>query len=149
MRMSSASGRIVWIQETPPALGTGRAARRQRRRCSPTSHALPPAPQHALAAVQARLFDLLRVVRRSCYHRDFHGSFSLKAVLPALVPHLGYEDMAITDGQVAAALYQRALANDDLAERQRTFADLRTYCRRDTLATLELRKALGELAHTA
>ena len=50
-------------------------------------------PQHApeLAAVQARLFDLLRVVRRSCYHRDFHGSFSLKAVLPALVPHLGHE----------------------------------------------------------
>ena len=67
----------------------------------------------------------------------------------ALVPSLGYEDMAITDGQVAAALYQRALANDNLAERQRTLAALRAYCRRDTLATLELRRALAELARTA
>ena len=35
------------------------------------------------------------------------------------------------------------------AERQQTFAALRTYCQRDTLATLELRKALAALPLSA
>lgn len=35
--------------------------------------------------------------------------------LPLLGTH-GPSRLAITDGQLAAALYQRALANDDLAE---------------------------------
>ena len=103
----------------------------------------------ALAAVQARLFDLWPVVRNCCYHPEFHGSFSLKNVLPALVPGLGYDDLSVADGRVAAALYQRAIANPNLAERQQTFAALRTYCQRDTLATLELRKALTALASSA
>lgn len=99
--------------------------------------------------MQERLFDLLPVVREHCYHPEFHGSFSLKKVLPALVPGLGYDDMTVADGQEAAAFYQRALANDNLDERQHTFAALRAYCHRDTLATLELRKALTALASTA
>ena len=100
----------------------------------------------ALTALQARLVDLCSVVRNNCYHPEFRGSFSLKNVLPALVPGLGYDDMAIADGRTAAALYQRALANNDATERQQTFAALRAYCQRGTLATLELRKALTALA---
>ena len=104
-----------------------------------------PQRADALAAVEARLFDLLPVVRYNCYHPQFRGSFSLKAVLPALVPGLGYDDMAVADGRAAAALYQRALANANAAERQQAFAALRAYCQRDTLATVELRKALTVL----
>ena len=36
--------------------------------------------------IQARLWDLLPVVRNNVYHPAFAGSYSLKAVLPALVP---------------------------------------------------------------
>ena len=105
-------------------------------------------PRHAdaLAAVQSRLVDLCPIVRSCCYHPDFRGSFSLKDVLPALVPGLGYDDLSLADGRLAAALYHRVHADDSRAERQRTFAALRTYCQRDTLATLELRKALTTLA---
>ena len=105
-----------------------------------------PHKADALTALQARLVDLFSVVRNNCYHPEFRGSFSLKNVLPALVPGRGYDDMAIADGRTAAALYQRALANNDATERQQTFAALRAYCQRDTLATLELRKALTALA---
>ena len=35
-----------------------------------------------------RLVDLLPVIRDYVYHPDFGGSFSLKSVLPALVPEL-------------------------------------------------------------
>ncbi len=100
----------------------------------------------ALAAIEARLCDLHKVVSKYCYHPDFRGSFSLKSVLPALVPKLGYDDLAVADGYSAGTFYQRALANDDDAQRRQTFADLRAYCARDTLATLELRKALVGLA---
>ena len=104
-------------------------------------------PRHAaaLAALAERLFDLLPVVRNCFYHPDFRGSFSIKSV----APDIGYDDLAVTDGNLAAARYQRALASDDGTQRQQTFADLRAYCERDTLATVELRKALTALAQSA
>ena len=108
-----------------------------------------PEQAKAFGAIEARLFDLLPVVRNHCYHPDFRGSFSLKSVLPTLAPSQGYEDLAVANGQQAAALYQRALANDNLAERQQTFAALRAYCKQDSLATLEVRKALAALASAA
>ena len=108
-----------------------------------------PQRAKALAAIEARLFDLLPVVRNCCYHPDFRGSFSIKSVLPALAPGLGYDDLAVADGNLAAALHQRTLSNDNVTERQQTFAALRAYCQRDTLATLELRKALAALAQSA
>ena len=43
-----------------------------------------------LMAMADRIKDLLPVVRDHVYHLDFLGSFSLKAVLPALVPELTY-----------------------------------------------------------
>ena len=97
----------------------------------------------ALRAIGARLFDLLPPVRESLYHPAFRGSFSIKSVLPALVPGMDYADLSIADGQTAAARYVGALAADDPEERRRTFADLRAYCARDTLALAELSRSLA------
>ena len=104
-----------------------------------------PDRARALRALETRLLDLLPVVRNGYYHPDFRGSFSIKSVLPALVPGLGYDDLAIADGQVAAAMYRMALASADVAERQRTFGALGAYCERDTLAMVELCRALASL----
>ena len=104
-----------------------------------------PERAEALDAIESRLFDLLPVVRNGYYHPDFRGSFSIKNVLPALVPGMGYHDLAVADGQTAAARYVRALVSADPQERQRTFDELRAYCARDTLAMVELRKALKAL----
>ena len=97
----------------------------------------------ALSAIETRLFDLLPVVRSCYYHPRFRGSFSLKSVLPVLVPAMGYDDLEIADGQTAAVRYARALSSADRQERRTTFTDLRTYCARDTLAMVGLRGALG------
>ena len=99
-----------------------------------------------LAAVSARLFDLLPVVRNTYYHPEFRGSFSIKSVLPVLVPGMGYGDLAIPDGQTASVHYMQALGSTDRGERRRTFDNLRAYCERDTLAMVRLRDALGGLA---
>ena len=104
-----------------------------------------PEKAAALRAIEARLFDLLPVVRNNYYHPDFCGSFSIKNVLPALVPASGYDDLSIADGRTAAVHYARAVDNSDSASRRQIFKDLRAYCERDTLAMVELREALAAL----
>lgn len=98
----------------------------------------------ALGSIESRLFDLLPVVRNGYYHPRFRGSFSIKSVLPVLVPELGYDDLEIADGQKAAVRYALALSSPDRQVRQATFADLRAYCARDTLAMVRLRHALAD-----
>ena len=95
-----------------------------------------------LAAVSARLFDLLPVVRNTYYHPKFHGSFSIKSVLPVLVPGMDYDDLDIPDGRTASAQFMHAIRSGEQQERQQTFDNLRAYCERDTLAMVRLRQAL-------
>ena len=100
----------------------------------------------AIEAIESRLFDLLPVIRSCYYHPRFRGSFSIKCVLPVLVPELGYDDLEIADGQTAAVRYARVLEIMDRQEIRNVFTDLRAYCARDTLAIVELRRALAVLA---
>ncbi len=117
-------------------------------------HLAKALPQLALALkkLSKRVVDLLPLVRDHVYHPDFHGSFSLKAVLPALVIGLGYDDLEIKDGGTAAAnleallLDEAKLAPSDRSELRRK---LLAYCERDTLAMVKLYERLRDLAETA
>ena len=83
------------------------------------------------------------------YHPDFHGSFSIKAVLHPLVPELSYNDLVVVDGLVANVEIARLLFVDDRVppdERDRIRQDLRDYCERDTWAMVKLLEALRDLA---
>jgi predicted RecB family nuclease len=106
-------------------------------------------PEHAeaLADIQDRLVDALPLVRDHVYHPAFGGSFSLKAVLPALVPGMGYDDLEIPNGGVASAKLQRLLFDDEIssAEREQTRQALLAYCAVDTLGVVRLIERLGEL----
>jgi hypothetical protein len=95
-----------------------------------------------------RTEDLLPVVRNHVYHPDFHGSFSLKKVLPALVPELSYDDLEIAGGSTAAIALQRLLFDPDLftpAETEKLRDDLLRYCELDTLGLVRLLERLREL----
>jgi hypothetical protein len=100
----------------------------------------------ALDALLERLWDLLKVVQSHYYHPEFHGSFSIKQVLPVLVPEMSYDDLSIAEGREASAAYQNSLDCDDPAERKRIHAALKEYCRQDTLAMLALRRVLSQKA---
>ena len=56
-----------------------------------------------------RFKDLHALIRRYFYHPQFHGSFSLKDVLPALVPSMEYDRLAIQEGSMASLRYLRML----------------------------------------
>ena len=93
--------------------------------------------------IQHRLFDLLPAVRNHVYHPAFAGSYSLKAVLPALVPEMTYEGMAVANGQDAGLAWESLLREDlDAAERDTTRKALLDYCGQDTLALVRLLEKL-------
>lgn len=89
--------------------------------------------------IQQRLWDLLPVVRDHVYHPAFAGSYSLKSVLPALVPEMTYEGMAVADG-LAAGLAWRTLVRGvlDRDEQSRIMKALLDYCSKDTLGMVGL-----------
>ena len=102
-------------------------------------------PEYAdrIRAIQRRLWDLLPVVRNNVYHPAFGGSFSLKAVLPVLVPDMTYDGMEVPDGQTAGLVWQTLIEGKSTeAERQAMRKGLLDYCGQDTLALVRLLEAL-------
>ena len=77
----------------------------------------------------------------------FGGSFSLKAVLPALLPHMSYEGMEVAEGSEAGIAYEK-LVHGHLgpSERQLLRDALLAYCRQDTLAMVKLLEHLRDEA---
>lgn len=109
-----------------------------------------PSVRAQLKQVIARLWDLYEVIKGHYYHPGFRGSYSIKDVLPAVVPTLHYDDLEIQDGSLAARAYYRMVFEEsDWVERLRIRDALLQYCMRDTQAMLEIRRALREKAKTA
>ena len=108
------------------------------------SAALPDCAE-ALDAIQARLVDLLEIVRTHVYDLRFRGSFSIKQVAPVLAPALTYADLPIRDGLSASDAYARMHAQADAHDAAETLWHLRAYCARDTLALVALHRALRQL----
>jgi len=98
-----------------------------------------------LEAIRDRLWDLLPIVRNHYYHPDFHGSFSIKAVLPVLDPESGWSELDIADGRTAAMAYESALADGNAANKAKLFVQLRAYCKQDTEAMVRLHAALQKV----
>jgi hypothetical protein len=99
-----------------------------------------PAYADRLEAINDRMVDLLVPFRsRHLYHPAMEGSASLKSVLPAFVPDLTYEGLAIANGEIASITYNRCIRGlIPEAEKPQIFEDLREYCRLDTLAEVRL-----------
>lgn len=99
-----------------------------------------PGLAEPLAAINARVVDLLPVARNRYYHPAQRGSWSIKAVLPATVPELSYEALAgVKDGAMAMSAYCEAIRPDTTAERRREIErQLLAYCRLDTFGLVRL-----------
>ena len=106
---------------------------------------LVPALEAPLLDMAERLVDLETIVTDHVYHPDFHGSFSLKSVLPALVPGCGYDGLAIRDGGTAALAYERLRQLPPGPEKDELRAHMLDYCAQDTRGMLEIYRVLREL----
>ena len=98
-------------------------------------------PEYApkISSIQSKLVNLLSIVRDNLYSPAFLGSYSIKRVLPALVPGMGYDDLAVKSGDQVAGIWEQLCAiNLDGAEKARLRQALLDYCERDTLALANL-----------
>jgi hypothetical protein len=71
-----------------------------------------------------------------------NGSYSLKAVLPALKPEMTYENLEIQEGTMASTFFLKLAQTQDEEERKRLRQALLNYCELDTLAMVNILEKL-------
>jgi hypothetical protein len=97
--------------------------------------------------IQQRLWDLLPIVRAHVYHPAFRGSYSLKSVLPALVPAMSYDGMSVANGRAAGLAWESLIGKDcGEVEHQQKRKALLDYCAQDTLGMMTLLEKLQHIS---
>ena len=102
-----------------------------------------PELEAPLRAIRKRIVDFSKIIKNHVYHPKFAGNFSLKKVVPALVPDVSYARLGVADGDNASAVYARMARGEikDVARRQ-----LLAYCKTDTLVMVRLHEILADMA---
>ena len=80
--------------------------------------------------------------KRDVYRWPMRGSYSIKEVLPAMIPDLSYSGMEIADGMAAMQAYHDMCALEPGEKLDKLRAAMLEYCRLDTLAMVRI---LGKL----
>lgn len=93
-----------------------------------------------LLAINGRIVDLLPIAREHYYHPSQKGSWSIKAVLPAICPDLRYDALdGVQDGGMAMNVYLEAVApGTSEARKTEIEKQLLAYCALDTYAMVRL-----------
>ncbi len=106
-------------------------------------------PQFAnqLMRINERLYDLMLIFKNGWYvHPDFHGSASLKNVLPALCPELSYDDLVVSNGEEAMLTwYEIQKGRYPPEERAEIETALRKYCKLDTYGMVAIWEKIRKL----
>ena len=103
-----------------------------------------------IAMVIRRIFDLHAVVKSGYCHPGFQGRTSIKKVLPVMVPELGYEGMAVNEGNSASGVFglmRVGVYHEESVEQHRR--DLLEYCKLDTLAMVRVHEELLGILRSA
>lgn len=100
-----------------------------------------------LQGILNRLKNFLPIIEAHIYHPDFRGSFSIKKVLPTLVPDLSYEGLNLKDGDTAITRFARMARGETSATTvELTRQHLLDYCKMDTLAMVRLHETVCQLS---
>jgi hypothetical protein len=80
--------------------------------------------------------------RKHLYKPKMNDSFSLKAVLPALIPDISYKDLEIQEGGTARLTYESLYYEEDHESVHTKRDNLLEYCKMDTLSMVRLMQVL-------
>ena len=90
-----------------------------------------------------RLKDLMIPFQKKWYYTpEMKGSYSIKNVLPAIVPELSYNNLEIKDGGSASTIFLSIVNGTFKGDVEETKINLKKYCELDTLAMFEILKKL-------
>jgi hypothetical protein len=100
-----------------------------------------------LGQLNERIYDLGDIVNLGYYlHPGFKGSWSIKHVLPIMVPELSYKGMVIGKGdQASMAWWNMTFGQVDQREKEQLTEALLRYCELDTLAMVEIYQKFLEI----
>ena len=105
-------------------------------------------PEYAeyLNTMSLGMYDLEEIFKKYYMDYRFHGSSSIKKVLPVICPELTYTNLDVQNGTMALDTWGRMVLNpnssDDVVE---TRKNLLEYCKLDTLAMVELYKKIKNI----
>ena len=99
-----------------------------------------------IRSIIERMDDLMiPFQKRYVYLPEMRGSYSIKVVLPALVPELSYKDLNIQEGGTASSTYANLHLVESQAQIEQIRKDLLAYCELDTYAMVKILEKLGEI----
>lgn len=103
-------------------------------------------PIKAIDKILTRITDLMLPFQQKWYYNpDMKGSYSIKKVLPSLVPELNYKTLGIQEGGSASRAFIELYGDVSDDVRTETRKNLLEYCKMDTLAMVEILKKLKKL----
>ncbi len=99
--------------------------------------------QYQISNIVSRVKDLMLIFQnRHYYVPEMKGSYSIKQVLPALVPGFSYDNLAIADGGSASHAFMSLQGETNSGKIRETRENLLEYCKLDTLAMVEILNVL-------
>lgn len=102
---------------------------------------LYPEYKQFLENINLRMIDLADFINKEMYiHPDFLGSWSIKNVLPVMVPDLSYKSLKVNKGDIAMLTWWEIIHSKDKTSAK----DLLEYCGLDTLAMVKIWEKLHQ-----
>lgn len=93
-----------------------------------------------------RIKDLMAPFQKKYYYTPgMKGSYSIKAVLPSLVPELSYDNLEINEGGLASIAYESLQTETDLMITAEIKQQLLEYCKLDTFGMVRILERLEQL----
>jgi len=93
-----------------------------------------------------RVKDLMIPFQKKYYYTyKMQGSYSIKYVLPALIPELSYKDLKINEGGLASTAFESLYYETDLMCIAEIRNNLLEYCKLDTFAMIKLLEKLESI----
>lgn len=91
-----------------------------------------------------RLKDLMIPFRERWFYTPYmKGSYSIKVVLPALLPEFTYSNLEIKDGNTASSTYASMVQGNFTGDISKSLKALSEYCKLDTLAMAKILEKLS------
>ena len=92
-----------------------------------------------------RIKDLMMPFQKKYYYvPEMKGSYSIKNILPALVPEMSYRGMDISEGGEAMIAFESLLNENDPKAREKIRKNLLEYCKMDTMVMVKILTVLLE-----
>jgi len=94
----------------------------------------------------SRIKDLMIPFQRKYYYSpEMRGSYSIKKVLPALVPEFNYSSLDISGGREASLVFEGLQCETDFIKIGEVHKQLLEYCKLDTLGMVKILEVLEAL----